>query len=274
MNTLLKVIVRFHFLLIFIILETISLSLFISEDINKKNVVYSSANVVSGYFYNKINNWRSYFILAKENEDLRAENLKLKNDIQIIEKNKDNKSFQKSDSLQYPYIAAKVINNTVYKGKNYMTIDKGKLDGVDKDCGIIGNEGIVGVVAAVSNRYALVVSLLNERLALSAKIKKNNYFGTLKWNADDYRFAEFTEIPNHTNINIGDTVVSSGFSAIFPEGINLGVIYKVETSESNNFYDLKVKLSTDFKSIRNVYVIKNLQRKEQINLENLAEDEY
>ncbi len=144
----------------------------------------------------------------------------------------------------------------------------------EKDFGVIGSKGVVGVVATVSKHYSLVVSLLNKRIALSARLKKNNFFGTLKWNGEDYRYANLTEIPNHIQIGIGDTVVSSGFSAIFPENINLGVISDINNNKSNNFYDLKVQLLTDFKSIKNVYFIKNQQKNEQLNLEIVAKDEY
>jgi len=273
MNTLIKVIIRFHFLLLFIVLETISLSIYVSEDITKKKVLFSSANFVSGFFHNKINNWKSYFILADENENLRNENLKLKNNLQLfIDNPKQTPTI--SDSTKYLYISGRVINNTVFKGKNYLTIDKGKIDGIEKDFGVIGHKGVVGIVATVSNHYSLVVSLLNKRIALSARLKKNNFFGTLKWDGEDYRYANLTEIPNHIKIGIGDTVVSSGFSAVFPENLNLGVIYDINNNESNNFYDLKVKLSTDFKSIKNVYFIKNQQKEEQLNLETIAKDEY
>ena len=274
MNTLLKVIIRFHFLLLFIIFETISLSLLISEDIQKKNVVFSSANVVSGFFFERINNWNSYFILEKENENLRSENLKLKNKLQRFKKSKSKQIFQTSDSIQYSHIHGRVINNTVYRGKNYLTINKGSIDGIEKDFGVVGHDGVVGIVAAVSKRYSLVVSLLNERFALSAKIKKNNFFGTLKWDAENYRYVRLTDIPNHVKLNIGDTVVSSGFSAVFPKNINIGLISQISKNGSNNFYDLKVKLLIDFKSIKNVYLIKNYHRNEQLNLEIKAKDEY
>ena len=274
MNTLLKVIIRFHFLLLFIILETISLSLYVADDISKKKVVFSSANMVAGLFHNVFNNWQSYLKLDKENENLRNENIQLKNKNQLFRKNKKQYIEIKVDSVKYSYKIGRVINNTVYKNKNYLTINKGQTDGIKKNFGVVGKDGIIGIVATASDNYSLIVSLLNERLSLSAKIKKNNFFGTIKWNTKDYRYVNLTEIPNHIQIGIGDTVVSSGFSAIFPEGINIGVISDINNNESNNFYDLKIKLLTDFKNVKNVYFIKNNRKQEQLNLESIAENEY
>lgn len=276
MKTLINVIIRFHLLILFLILEIISVSMVISDDLEKKKVVFSSANSISGYFNKKINTWIAYFSLAQENEMLRKENLKLRNQLDFF------KSLQKKnkidtlniDTLQYSCISASVINNSVYKSQNYITIDKGKLDGVDVDYAVIGPEGVVGIVLAVSDHYALVVSLLNKRFGLSAKIKNTNYFGLVHWTKNDYRYVSLEEIPNHIKIQTGDSIVTSGFSAIFPAGVSIGTIENFKTNQSNNFYEINVKLSTDFKSISTVYLIRNAGRNELLLLEKSASNEY
>ncbi len=276
MKTLINVIIRFHLLLLFLILEIVSISMVISDDLEKKKVVFSSANSISGYFNKKINTWTAYFSLAQENEMLRKENLRLKNQLDFFKtlQKKNRIDTLQIDTLQFSYISASVINNSVYKSQNYITIDKGKFDGVDVDYAVISPDGVVGVVLAVSDHYALVVSLLNKRFGLSAKIKNTNYFGLIHWTENDYRYVSLEEIPNHVKIQIGDSVVTSGFSAVFPAGVPIGTIENFKTNESNNFYELKVKLTTDFKSLSTVYVVRNTGRNELLLLEKSANNEY
>ncbi len=247
------------------------------SDIEKKNAFFSSANAVTGYFNNKLNNWHSYFLLNVENEILRKENIKLKNQIERQKANLDSLSDFKIDTssaYHYEYLRARVINNSVSMQKNFITIDKGKKDGVEKDFGVLSSTGIVGIVVATSNHFSLVISVLNSRLGISAKLKKNNFFGSIQWDGDDYRYANLYEIPNHLDLSIGDTVVTNNFSAIFPENIDIGFISKIGKNKSNNFYNLEIELSTNFKTLYDVYVVNNKNRREQVLLENLIKDEY
>lgn len=277
MKTLINLIIKYNFIFLFILLEGISLSLVVSSDIEKKIVFFSSANAVSGFINNKINSLTSYLSIRHENLELLAENLKLKNQLVKLKNSKDNSMIAYTDTsgaYHMEYISAKVINNTVSKNKNFVTIDKGEKDGVEKDFAVISPHGVVGIVLATSKRYSLVVSMLNTAFGISAKIKRNNYFGSIQWNGQDYRYATMYEIPNHLKISMGDTVVTSGYSAIFPEGIDIGIISKVDKNMSNNFFNIEIELLTDFKSLSNVYVINNKNRREQILLENLVKDEY
>lgn len=250
----------------------------IFEDVEKKNAFFSSANSVSGFFYKKLNTWFAYFSLARENEALRNENLELraflntKQKQEFFEKVKTDTSI--SDSVKYSYISARVINNAIYKKQNYITLNKGSLDGIKKESGVISSQGIVGVVVAVSKHYSLVISILNDRIGISAKIKKGMHFGSVQWNKNDYRYANLMEIPNHINISKGDTIVSSGFSAFFPQNINIGTIEEYSSNQSDNFYKIDIKLSTDFKSLYHVYVINNSMKKEQLFLESHLNNEY
>lgn len=258
-------------------LEGISLSMVIFSDIEKKNAFFSSANAITGYFNKKLNNWHSYFLLDSENEILRNENIKLKNQIEKQRANLDSLEgfrLDTSSAYQYEYLRARVIKNSVSMQENYITIDKGKKDGVEKDFGVLSSKGLVGIVVATSNHFSLVISILNNNLGISAKIKKNNYFGSVQWDGDDYRYANLYEIPNYLDLSIGDTIVTSAYSAIYPENIDIGFISKIGKNKSDNFYNLEIELSTNFKTLYDVYVVNNINRREQILLENLAKDEY
>ncbi|MFN8257660.1 MAG: rod shape-determining protein MreC [Bacteroidales bacterium] len=277
MNTLIRVILRFHFFILFVLLEIISLSMIIFADVEKKNAFFSSANAVSGYFNNRLNSWHAYFILDKENEILRKENVKLINQVEKLraEQNKIQRfELDTSTAYQYQYLKARVIKNSVSMDKNFITIDKGSKDGVEKDFGVISSKGIVGIVVATSRHYSLVISILHDQLGFSAKLKKNNYFGSVQWDGKNYRYVNLYEIPNHIDISLGDTVVTNNFSAIFPENIDIGVISKIGKNKSDNFYNIEIELLTDFKSLYDVYVVNNKNRRERILLENSVNDEY
>lgn len=277
MKTLINVLLKYHFFLLFLLLEGIALIMVISSDVEKKNAFFTTANSVSGYFNDKLNNWGAYFSLNKENESLRNENIKLKEQIELYKAaGVDTANFTPDTSRQYyyEYLDARVIKNTVSKSKNFITLNKGREDGVEQDFGVLGPKGVVGIIVAVSKHYSLAVSILNERIGIGAKIKKNNFYGSIEWEVGDYRYVSLMGIPNHLNLLVGDTVVTSGYSAIFPEGVPVGTIAKIGKSESSNFFDLQVELTTDLKSLYNVYIVNNKNRREQILLENIAEDEY
>lgn len=277
MRTLLNAILRYHFFILFVLLEVISLSIVISADIEKKNVFFSSANIVSGFFNEKIKSLESYFVLNIQNKQLLEENVRLRNQIEEVKSNYSNASLSFVDTsgpYRFEYIPARVIKNTVSRNKNFITLDRGEKDGVEKDFGVISSNGVVGIVVATSKRYSLVVSILNTDLGISGKIKKNNYFGSVQWQAGDYRYASMYEIPNHLKISIGDTIITSGYSAVFPEGLDIGLISKVEKNVSNNFFNLEIELLTDYKNLYNVYIVNNKNRREQILLENTVKDEY
>lgn len=276
MRKLISVILRFHFFILFVVFEVISVSLVITSNPTKKKAFFSSANIVSGYINNQLSNLHSYFNLGEENEKLAKENIKLLTELNAFKQSVKQSSFEldTSNAYRYEYLNAHVIKNTVSLSHNFITIDKGEKDGIQKDFGVIGTQGVVGIIVATSKHYSLVISLLNERIGLSARIKKNNFFGTIKWNGNNYRLVKLSGIPNHLNLQIGDTIVTSGYSAIFPENITIGVINKFKKDKSTNFFDIDVMLSTDMKNLYNVHVVNNKNKREQILLENTSENEY
>ena len=277
MRTLINFILRFHVILVFLLLELISLSVVISADIEKKNVFFSTANAFSGFINKNINDLSSYFWLRSENKQMVNENLRLRRELAQIKLSTNYNPQVKVDSAgpyYYEYIPARVIKNSISMSKNYLTLDKGRKDGIEKDFGVVSSQGIVGTVIATSERYSLVVSILNTGWGISGKIKKNNYYGPIQWEGGDYKYINMYEIPNHVKISIGDTVVTSGYSAVYPEGIDIGRISKIDKNISNNFFDLELQLLTDFKNLYQVYVINNKNRREQVLLEKTIEDEY
>ena len=170
----------------------------------------------------------------------------------------------------FEVLAAKVINNSTRRVNNYITINKGRKDGVEEGMGIIGPQGIVGKVKYTSANYASVISLLHSEFLISSSIKRNNVFGTIRWTGRDPLFADLQYIPRHVELQVGDSIVSSGYNTIFPSGYMIGTIEEFGVSEDASFHRVKVKLATDFHSLSYVYVVKNVLGSEKDSLELLT----
>ena len=236
----------------------------------------NSANHISGNIYEKYNSIINYFSLSSVNRELAQENARLRMALTVTgtDSLKIQESIYGHNGLQgdFNFIVAKVINNSVHKQYNYITLDKGSKHGVRPDMGIATVNGVVGVVINVSESFSTAISLLNLRWNVSARLKRNNYFGSLSWDGKDYQYAQFNEIPFHVDLEVGDTIVTSGFSTIFPEGIMLGKIESFSKEGGDNFYNIRVKLFVDFKSLAYVEIIESKKRDEVENLENLNTD--
>ncbi len=270
MKNLLHFIVRFHFTILFVVIEIFCLLLLVSYNNYQKTEFLNSSNVITGSIYDRVSSTTDYLILAKTNEELNRENVKLKNILAESFKVSVDSSYLYNDSLyqqQYIYRTAKIINNSVNKQLNYITLNKGKIHGIKPEMAVVTNNGVVGVINSVSENFSTAISLLNSRIKVSAKIKKNNYFGSLTWDGKNYETARLYEIPFHVQIQVGDTIVTSGYSSIFPEGILLGTVKKVLPKTGGNFHDVIVNFSNDFKGISYVKVIGDLMKKERIELE-------
>lgn len=220
---------------------------------------------------------KDYFYLKETNEKLVAENTALRNKIEkarVLQEDSIADSLWHTLNLvecKYVYIAADMINAGFNKTKNYITINKGSLHGITSEMAVCSSEGVVGVVEKTSKHFSKILPLINVNLRVSAKIKKNGYFGSLQWDGNDYRYTYLNDIPFHVNAEIGDTIVTSGLSPIFPEGIIIGFIESVN-KETANFLTIKVKLATDFKRIFNVYIIANTRKQEQEHLEAIGDE--
>ena len=184
----------------------------------------------------------------------------------------DGMSYSADNPVSFEFIPARVINNSVNKQANYITLDKGSLSGVQPDMGVVSPDGIVGVVKSVSSHYATVIPVLNVKLQVSVMHKNSGYFCSLIWDGRKYSEAIVREIPEHVDIGVGDTIMTSGYSALFPAGVNVGTILEVNEPRGGGFKNLRLGLSTDFKKLSRVYIIYSRGRDERINLEEQNND--
>jgi rod shape-determining protein MreC len=274
MRGLLRYLIKNYAFLLFIFLEVVSL-LFVFNFNKYQRVQYlNSSNQITASVYNSFHSVVEYFSLTKVNQSLAEENARLKSfnklSSEILSDSISTSFIQKKPG--YRYISALVINNSVNKTLNYITLNKGRKDGVKPDMGIVSPQGIVGVVVTVSENYAMGFSVLNKRWGASAKLKKSGYFGPVEWSGGDYQIAKLMEIPFHVELAVGDTIVTSSYSAVFPEGILIGTVHSFEQPKGESFYQIKIKLATDFKSIHYVEVVDNLDKAQLNELNNLIEN--
>jgi rod shape-determining protein MreC len=234
-----------------------------------QTVLYGAARNVSGFVAKGLEKGSYYFRLRRVNAELVAENMSLRRRLEGLTSAPQDAFTAVRDTvsgINYTYLYARVINNSVNKQKNFITLDRGSIHGVTNGMGVASSDGVVGVVVGVSRNYSVVMSLLNTEFRLSASIARNNYFGSLAWDGTNYRYARLSEIPHHVIIAEGDTIVTSGYSAIFPAGLLVGALTG-EQKRGGDFVSLKVQLSADFKKLTNVYLIGNLTREERTSLE-------
>ncbi len=270
MQNLIRFILKYHFILLFVLIQSLSLTLMFQHNYYQKSLAVNTVRNIKGYINGRIFSFREYLKLRELNEKLLNENYQLRNQLMNSYLSVVAEPFSEFDSVyskQYSYIAAKIVSNSVNKQLNYITIDKGGIHGVEPEMGIVSSEGIVGIVKGVSNHYSTVIPVININLRISARIKDSGYFGSLFWDGKNPVRASLVDIPHHAKMNTGDKVITSGYSAIFPEGIKIGTITGYEIY-GGNFYNATVELSTDFRNLSHVYVIKNHFREEQIELEN------
>ncbi len=254
---------------LFLMLEGIAVFMLVRNNYIQRISFVKATNIVSGSIYEQIGNWRDYLHLKEENRQLVDENTKLRNMFPDAFYVSDTTRIVKKDSLgirRYVYSSAKVINNTVNKQYNFITLDKGRKEGITPDMAVIGPDGIVGIVYGASDHFATVISVINRNFRVSTKFKKNNFYGSLTWDGRSYRRATLNEIPLHAPVEIGDTLVVSGYSDSFPEGIPVGIVEKAEQKDGS-FFTIDVLLATDFRKLHFVTIIDDLMKPEQQDLE-------
>lgn len=270
MRSLFRFLLRNYFLMMFLALEAFSLVMIVSFNNYQRVTFFNSSNNFTGAVYEKFSSFDDYFSLSRTNIRLAAENASLRKQLQMRIMQQEKYPVLRPDTVDAPayvFTSAKVISNSVNKQLNYITINKGSRQGIKPDMGIIDADGVVGVITNVSPNYSTGLSLLNKRLSIPAKITKSNCLGSLVWDGESYNTADLREIPFHILVNVGDTVVTSGFSNIFPDGIMIGTIKKFDVESGTNFYNIKVELSTNFETVKYVEVVQNTKRDELIKLE-------
>jgi rod shape-determining protein MreC len=270
MRNLLNFLIRFNNLIIFLILEGITFYLLATGNTYHNTRVVNSIRGLTYGIETKIDKTRSYLNLREINESVAAENIALRNSIARLVR-RDNSPFSSvSDSVyrqQFTHSSAEVVENSVNRQKNFFTINKGTRQGITTNMAITSYNGVAGIIVGCSDNYSVAMSLLNLDFRLSVRIKSNGYFGSLSWDGRDYRYAILGEIPQHIPLNVGDTIETTGYSAIFPEGLTVGTISDFE-KRGGDFYRINVSLFTDFKKLHFVDIIGNLEKAEKVELEN------
>jgi rod shape-determining protein MreC len=255
--------------MLFLLLEAIAIAFVVQSSNFQKSKLVGLNRQVSGYLFSRVDGAREYFSLREVNNRLALQNLELRNRLDQLSSKLDSSTVASEfiEPYHYYYVPSRVVHNSVFKQYNYITLDKGKKDGVFRDMGVISDQGLVGIVFESSNNFSTVIPVVNRDFRLSVKIKSNNYAGILQWEGGSPLFAILTEIPFHVDFLEGDTIVTSGFSSIFPEGIMVGEIESFSL-EQGNFYDIRIRLFNDFQRLYHVNVIRNYRQEEQLNLEN------
>ena len=280
MRNLLDFLVKYNYWFLFLFLEAVSFVLLFQFNSYQGSVWFSSANAVTGKIYETSSEIESYFQLSKINSELTQRNLYLEQRLHKLEKqigdSAADSTMEKSllvKSLQpYRLIPAKVISMTVGRLDNLITINKGEVDGIKKDMGVVCGTGVVGIVYLTSKHYSIVIPILNSQSNISCVIQGRGYFGYLHWTGGDVSQAYVDDVPRHAHFRLYDNVVTSGYSSVFPAGIIVGKILHVYNSADQMSYRLRVKLSTDFGKLRDVCVVDNSALSEQIDILRAAQD--
>ncbi len=261
MYTVYKFFIRHLFLIVFLILEIISSFLIVKYNGAQRTFFLNTTQSAVSGINTQVYQLESYLNLKQENEILLKENARLRNLLSSNYKRNTVESLWYSDSVfqqQYAYIPAQVIYSEVSKSNNYLNINVGERQGIEKGDAVVSSKGIVGVVREVSEHFALVIPVINTLFKGSGRIIPNGYYGSVVWEPTDYRIAQLNDIPTNCFIHQGDSVLTSGFSHLFPTGVLIGVIDEFKEQKGEPFYDIKVRLAVDFKNIQNVYVVKHL----------------
>ncbi len=281
MRNLLDFLYKYHHWLVFILLEVVSVVLLFQYNSYQGSVWFSSASAVAGKVYELESKMTAYLSMAKENEELTMRNLYQERQLDQLrrlyaEATKDTTAAELKELeflSQYKLIPAKVVENSIHKLENLITIDKGRKDGVEPDMGVACGNGVVGVVYLVSDHYSVVISALNAASSrISCAIRGRGYFGYLHWYGGDPSVAYVEDVPRHAKFKLGEWMVTSGFSSIFPSGVQVGKIEQAYNSSDGLSYKLKVRLSTDFGNVRDVVVISDKSIAERAALMQAARD--
>ena len=275
MRALIDLIIKSKHLFLFVLLEIISLGMLFSTNGYPRCVAFTTANGVVGSFYDVISSITSYLDLQEANHRLEVANQRLRQQLHSMkeaaaEEKCDTARRMQSLPPKYSLVHAQVVNNTLHKTYNLMTINKGKADGIRPEMGVVCSDGVVGIVYMTSAHYSIVTPLLNENSKVSCRLRKSEYFGSLIWKQGNASVAYLTNIPRHAHVKKGDIVETNGYSDIFPAGLPVGVVSDMGDSSDGMSYMLRVRMFTQFATLREVAVITNFTTKERRYLEDVA----
>ena len=280
MRNLLEFLAKYNHWFVFLILEVVSMVLLFQYNSYQGSAWFSSANAVTGKLYEWDANVETFFSLTKVNQELTQRNAYLEQEVQklsdsLVSVTKDSSIYHRDQFAllrNYRLIPAKVVANSIDNPGNLMTIDKGSADGIRKDMGVISGTGVVGIVYLVAEHYAIVIPVLNTKSNISCMIQNRGYFGYLRWKGGVSDLAYLEEVPRHAHFKLGDYVVTSGYSAVFPPGVRVGRILHVFNSADGLSYRVQLRLSTDFARLRDVCVIDDTAMKERLEIMRAAQD--
>lgn len=269
MQNLFRFIKKYSYVIVFLLLETIAGVLIVQNTYYQSSVIISWGNSIAGEWFNQFKNITSYLNLASTNKQLAEENARLRQEIANSYITYNKREFEINDTVykqQYEYTEAQVIRNTWNTSNNYVMINKGYLHGIHPDMAVISSQGIVGVVVNTTKNFSNIMSILHVNSKNSIKIKRTGVSGTLTWDTEDYRYGTLTDIPTTHKLYINDTVITSGFSKNFPEGVPVGYIQSFYEEPGSGFYTIKIKFSTEFNKLDYVYIVNDIYKEEQAQL--------
>lgn len=271
MRQLFAFIIKNYFFFLFLLLEVVALSMIIGNNY-QRTIIMNSSNRFTGGINDTYHSLTEFFSLKKANEELVLENEKLRNSNPSSFLIRDTSTYYSMDSL-FRFISAEVISSSISKQKNYLMVNKGSLHGIKVDMGVVSPSGIVGTIIKVSENYSVIMPVINIRNKINGRIKKNDHIGNIEWDGQNYRKGLLTDIPTHVKLFEGDSIVTSGYSHIFPAGIAIGIVEEYYTNEGDKFNSARIRFSVDFNNLNFVYIIKNLMLEEQLIIEKGIADE-
>ncbi len=270
MQNLILFITRSRVIIVFLLLEIFCLHLIVNYNKNQRDIFINSSNLFAGWIYDKGNNIREFVRLKDLADSLATENARLRTQLDKFTFD----TYQQSDTIkdsiylqEYSYLTAKVINNSITYWDNKITLNKGSNDGIKSGMGIISNNGIVGIVQRTSKHFSQGISLLNSGIRISATHKNSGQFGTLYWDGRDSKSLSLKDVPKYAKVAVGDSIISNRYSALFPEGLPIGIIDTFWVESGTNFYHIELELLINFSKLDRVYVVDYLFKQEQESLE-------
>ena len=276
MHNLIYLFVRFRGLITFGVLEVLCMYLVVNFNKKQNAIFINSSNTISGVLYERADQIAEFWNMSAVSDSLAEENARLKAELRnarFVETILQDSARNEETSQRYTFIAADIINNSVNKHSNSITINRGAKHGVKLRAGVFDDRGIVGIVRNVGHRFSSVMSILHKESRITAAIRRNNYFGSLTWNGTNPKKVTLGDIPKHAQLVKGDTIQTSGYSTIFPAGIMIGVIDTFWLEPGSNFYIIDVLLSNDLSKSKYVYIVNDLMREEVKTIEEEEEEE-
>jgi len=241
---------------LFLLLEVICFVLIVNYNSSQRSIYLNSSNIISGNLFTEKQRFLNFFSLSQQLDSIQQENARLMRRV-LYHEGYGNAPEIDSSVFNYSLIPAQIINQTIHSRNNYLTINKGSVDGVSPDMGVINKNGLIGIVQNSNTNFSRVLSILNSKSRISARIKNKGYFGNLVWKNLDVERMELEAIPAHATVAIGDTITTSGYSTMFPQGIQIGTIETFNVKKGASNYTITVKLNNDLSKSKRVFIIDN-----------------